>query len=154
MPYLSPEKRFSSGLKRFKRCLPFPALVASVYHIWIVGIHVAIHVDGFEQFEMVGRLERSLLHRVKLNTLDLDLENRGDLADRPVLLGHRALNTDFLDVEGSIDGVVNVPRTMRNVNLDIAPPFVLGPRTVLGGNVRASLSVEQANDGVSTGILT
>lgn len=59
-----------------------------------------------------------------------------------------------MDVEGSVDSVVNVPRTMRNVNLDITPTFVLGPCAVLSRNVRASLSVEQANDGVSTEIST
>jgi hypothetical protein len=129
-------------------------LASSVDHFFVAAIHIAIHVDGFKQFKMVGGLERGLLHGVELNTLDLDLENRGHLADRPVLLGHRAINADLLDVKGSVDGIVNIPRTMRNVNLDITPTFFFVTRALLGGNVRTGLSVEQANAGISTRILS
>ena len=99
---------------------------------------------------MVCRFERAFLHRIKLNPLHLDLENRGKLADGCELLGHRVVHTDLLDIECPINGIVDVSRSMSNINLDITPPFVLRTCALLGGDVRAGLAVEQADETVST----
>jgi hypothetical protein len=94
---------------------------------------------------MVCRFERAFLHRIKLDPLHLDLENRGKLANGSELLSHRVVHTNLLNIKCPINGIVDVSRSVSNINLDITPPFVLRTCAFLGGDVRAGLAVEQAD---------
>lgn len=95
---------------------------------------------------MIGQLERSHLDRVELGALHVDLKDRRNAADRSELLGHRVVDDDVLDIKGPIDGVVNIPITMGNVNRDITPTLLPEPLALFGGYVRAGLSEEQASE--------
>lgn len=102
---------------------------------------------------MVCRFERTFLHRIKLNPLHLDLENRRKLADGSELLGHRVFHADLLNIKCPIDGIVDVSRSVSNINLDVTPSFVLRTCAFIGGDVRAGLAVEQADERVKIGTI-
>lgn len=97
---------------------------------------------------MVCRLERALLHRVKLNPLNLDLQNRGQPSDRSELFGFGILDTDFLSIKGTVDGSVDIPRATGDIDFDIAPSFVLGSCSFFGRDIGPSLTIEQTERGM------
>lgn len=91
---------------------------------------------------MVSRLERALLHRIKLNPLNLNLQNRREPSDRPILLGFGVLDADFLSIESPINGSIDIPRSTSNIDFDITPTFLLGSNANFSGNVGPSLTIE------------
>lgn len=92
---------------------------------------------------MVCRFKRALLHRVKLNPLNLDLQNRGESSDRSELLGFGVLDTDFLSIKRTVDGSVDITRTTGDIDFDIAPSFVLVSCSFFGRDIGPSLTIEQ-----------
>lgn len=77
--------------------------------------------------QMMCRLERTLLHRVKLDSLHLDLQDGRNPGDRAKLFCLTVLDTDLLSIESSIDGGIDISRTTSYINFDVAPSFILGP---------------------------
>jgi hypothetical protein len=78
------------------------------------------------------------------------LQDGWKLADRTELLSHRVSNADLLDIKSPIDGIVDIPRSMSDVDLDVTPALLLRAHAVLGGDVRPGLTIEQAGKRVNT----
>lgn len=74
--YFFPQKLRLASFKGFQRTLPFPALSALMDDFRLLGVHVPIHVNGLQKFQVMCRFEGAFLHRIKLYTLHLDLQNR------------------------------------------------------------------------------
>lgn len=106
-------------------------------------IHIAVEVDGVHQLEVVGGLERAFLHRIELNPLHLDLKHGRQPAYGTKLLRHRVANIHLLDIKSAVDGCIDVTGSSCNIDLDVTPPFLLGPCAFFGKDVRLGLSVEK-----------
>lgn len=78
-----------------------------------------------------------------MDSLNLDLKDRWKLANGAVLLSHRILDINFLDVKGTVNCCIYVPRASCNINLDVRPPLFLGPYTFFRCDVRPDASVKQ-----------
>lgn len=144
--YLLSQQLRSTSFEQLEFALPFPTLTATIHHLRLGGIHVPVKVDFLQQVQVVGGLERALLHGVELNALHLNLQDRGNIGDRSVLFGLCIVNADLLHIERAIDGSVYIARPARYIDLDIAPPFLFGSGASCSGDIGSGSTIEETDN--------
>lgn len=111
-----------------------------------IAVHISVQVYHFLQFQVVSRLKRGLLDLIKLNTLDLYLENWGQLADGAVLFHLGTVDLYLLYIKGTVNCRIDVLRPSGNVDLDIRPRLFFGSNPVFCCNVGDGLAIKQTSN--------